>query len=96
VTTNHRQLFEPGQLQATRGARALGVVFVTYLKRHLAGDWGQVDPVIQASNQRALELGEGLIASAYETPAGWLLLVTQPDRSATVFLVPSELSDKDL
>jgi hypothetical protein len=90
MKANHRPI-EPGQLQATQGARALGVDFEGYLHRHLTGDWGKIDPRLQASNERAVELGGGPIASAYETPAGWLLVITQPDRSATVFLVPSEL-----
>lgn len=94
MTANHHQLFDPGQLQSTQGARALGVEIGTYLRRHLAGDWGKIDPKLQASNERAVELGEGPIASVHDTPAGRLLVITAPDRSATLLLTESELPDE--
>ena len=86
--------FEPGRVVATPRAlatlAAAGVRAHVLLARHLAGDWGEVPP----EDARANELGvrEGArVLSAYRLPTGarvWL--ITEADRSASVFLLPSE------
>jgi hypothetical protein len=74
---------------ATPGAVDLGIDPWPYLARHLAGDWGDLDPADVAENQFRLEHGLRLL-SAYNTPAGRLCIITEADRSVTMFLLPDE------
>jgi hypothetical protein len=63
---------------------------VAALRRHAAGDWGDVDPEDRAANDDAVKTG-GRILSAYRTAAGttfWVL--TEADRSVTTVLLPDD------
>ena len=85
-------LFQPGQIVATPGALELarqGASLLTYLQRHLAGDWGDLCPEDKAENDLSLQQGYRLL-SAYDTPCGKLWIITEADRSATTFLLPEE------
>ena len=85
-------LFNPGTIVATPGALELaeqGLNLLTYLQRHLKGDWGELCPEDKAENNRSLHFGYRLL-SAYETPFGKLWIITEADRSATTFLLPDE------
>ncbi len=60
------------------------------LRRHAAGDWGEVDAHDQRANNRALKDGTRIL-SAYTLPGGrkvWI--ITEADRSATTILLPEE------
>ena len=60
------------------------------LRRHLAGDWGELDSEDKAANEWALVTGERLL-SAYRDLAGeqfWI--ITEADRSVTTVLLPEE------
>ena len=69
------------------------------LERHLAGDWGDVDPTDWKSNEQALEEGSRLF-SVYKTERPCtesvygvehrIWIITEADRSATTVLFPSE------
>lgn len=83
--------FEPGELRITQHALALHVDYEAYLHRHLSGDWGRVRDEVQAANDQALQTGHGAIGSAYETPGGWLFMITRSDRSVTTLLRPSDV-----
>ena len=85
-------LFPPGQIVSTPGALELaeqGIDLLSYLKRHLSGDWGDLCPEDKAENNFSLEQGYRLLSS-YETPCGKLWIITEADRSATTFLTPDE------
>lgn len=86
--------FDPGRILATPGAEAALYEakedFLPLLARHLAGDWGDLCDEDRASNDRALRSG-GRLFSAYALGTGLKLwCVTESDRSATTFLLPSE------
>ena len=60
------------------------------LRRHTAGDWGDVDPDDRAANDDAVRSG-GRLLSVYRTANGttfWVL--TEADRSATTVLLPDD------
>ena len=60
------------------------------IKRHQAGDWGDVDSHDREANQRALIEGTRLW-SVYHTVSGtkfWL--ITEADRSITTLLLPED------
>ncbi len=87
-------LFPLGQVMATPGALAAfeeaGEDPATYLARHNAGDWGDLDDHDRQENE--FSLGRGLrLWSAYILSTGvkfWI--ITEADRSATTVLLPSE------
>ena len=84
--------FQPGRIVATPGALSLaerGINLLTYLQRHLNGDWGDLDEEDKRENVFSLEHGYRLL-SAYQTPLGKLWIITEADRSATTFLLPEE------
>ena len=85
-------LFQHGHILATPGAlqmAASGVNLLAYLKRHLNGDWGDLDEHDKGENEQSLDFGYRLL-SAYNTPQGRLWIITEADRSATTLLCPNE------
>jgi hypothetical protein len=86
--------FPPGRIVATPGALAAfeeaGEEPVTYLARHLVGDWGEVCEEDAKENDFSVENGLRIL-SAYRLKDGtkiWVL--TEADRSSTCILLPSE------
>ena len=89
-------LFNPGQIRMSAAVSHLvetGQLNPTpALKRHLAGDWGELCDDDRASNQLALTHGDRLF-SGYDIDAGdesRLWIITEADRSSTTLLLPSD------
>jgi hypothetical protein len=87
-------LFELGQTVATPGAlRALEQAHVglwSLLRRHLTGDWGDLDREDAAANDNAVHQGLRLL-SAYQLPTGQRIwIITEAGRSVTTFLLPED------
>jgi hypothetical protein len=86
--------FCTGSVVATPGAleafRASGDNPLTYLIRHLAGDWGDLDDHDRRENELSLIHGFRLL-SAYTLNSGTKIwIITEADRSATTLLLPDE------
>ena len=86
--------FPPGQIVATPGALAAleeaGESPGILLKRHLSGDWGEVDEHDRRENELSIAQGFRLL-SAYPLSNGIKLwIITEADRSSTTILLPSE------
>ncbi len=88
----NKTLFSLGRLVATPAV--LDVVsrkeLFAAVERHKRGDWGDVSEGDRKANDQALKNGERLL-SAYKSTGGtkfWI--VTEPDRSYTTILLPSE------
>ena len=86
--------FPPGQIVATPGALAAleeaGEIPGIFLKRHLTGDWGEVDDHDRRENELSVVQSFWLL-SAYTLSNGTKLwIITEADRSATTLLLPSE------
>lgn len=85
--------FPFGDVVATAGADALlrehNVAPVQLLAKHLSGDWGQVSANDAQANEAALTDG-GRLLSSYRVGDQTIWLLTEADRSATTFLLPSE------
>jgi hypothetical protein len=86
--------FPLGQVVGTPGAlQALAEVGETpdaFLKRHVVGDWGELDEHDRAENELSVVTGCRLL-SAYTLRSGERLwVITEADRSATTLLLPSE------
>ena len=89
-----RPLFPLGQCVATPGALAAleeaGQMPADFLNRHVAGDWGEIDPDDRGLNEQALKNG-ARIFSVYRTCRGvkvWV--ITEADRASTCILLPDE------
>ena len=62
------------------------------LKRHCAGDWGELDVEDKKANDLALQEG-GRLFSAYIQPGkrdSKIWIITEADRSVTTILFPKE------
>lgn len=91
---NRRPLFPLGRLLSTPGALAActeaRVQPLTYIARHVTGDWGELPPEDVQSNEIALKRG-GRLFSGYTLPTSERLwVITEADRSATTLLLPQE------
>lgn len=63
---------------------------VAALRRHAAGDWGDVDADDRAANDDALRAGERLL-SVYRVANGTTFwVITEADRSVTTVLLPDD------
>ncbi|HHZ9395373.1 plasmid related protein [Pseudomonas aeruginosa] len=64
---------------------------VSYLRRHLDGDWGDLDDSDRRQNDVAMKSGDDRLFSSYQvTPGLKLWIITEWDRSVTTLLLPSE------
>ena len=86
--------FDLGRIVATPGAlEALelsGETPATFLRRHIAGDWGDLDEHDRAENELSVKEGFRLL-SAYRLRDGTRIwIITEADRSSTTILLPSE------
>jgi hypothetical protein len=69
---------------------ALQDVTAHYLRRHVAGDWGEVDAEDRETNDWSLE-NEARLLSAYTLSSGVRIwIITEADRSVTTLLLPEE------
>lgn len=86
--------FSPGQIVATPGSLAAmnehGCLPQSLLARHLACDWGHVGKDDAGLNDHAVQCGDRLLSSYVIAPKVTIWLITEWDRSATTFLLPSE------
>ena len=86
--------FHLGRIVATPGAlealEIAGDTALTFLQRHIAGDWGDLDEQDRAENELSAREGFRLL-SAYQLRDGTKIwIITEADRSSTTILLPSE------
>lgn len=80
----------PAALEVLESQANASVDPAVLLRRHVSGDWGDVDPEDFAANTHAAANG-GRVVSAYKLPDGnTVWIITEWDRSATTFLLPSD------
>jgi len=86
-------LFSLGQVVATKGALAFCEEHEMHplglLKRHAAGDWGQLDESDVQANVHAIQ-HDLRILSAYKLHGEKFYVITEADRSSTCILLASE------
>ena len=79
---------------ATPGAIAFcdehSIDVISLVRRHLIGDWGDLDADDKASNDEAVRTEAARILSMYKFPEGKIWIITEADRSATTVLLPEE------
>lgn len=89
-----RPRFQAGHLITTPGVQRLiqdgKLDLMTYLRRHLNGDWGDLRDADRDANEEALHHGDRLLSVYRVSPDVKLYIVTESDREATTALLPSE------
>jgi hypothetical protein len=83
--------FPLGQIVITANAcgRLDAIAVHDGLRRHAAGDWGDLPPEDNAQNEFALKEGDRLF-SAYGTGENRFWIITEWDRSVTTVLLPED------
>ncbi|MDR3213291.1 MAG: hypothetical protein LBT71_05150 [Azoarcus sp.] len=95
VSTVLKPRFKPGQVVMTSGIAERvqqGLLNpLSYLARHLGGDWGDLCEDDRRQNNAALKSGKDRLFSSYPvTPDLKLWIITEWDRSVTTLLLPDE------
>ena len=86
--------FPLGRIVATPGALAALEEATdnpaSFLRRHVTGDWGELDEHDRQENQFSVARGFRLL-SAYNLSSGTRIwIITEADRSVTTLLLPEE------
>ena len=86
--------FDLGRIVATPGAlealELAGETPTTFLRRHVAGDWGNLDENDRAENDLSVREGFRLLSSYRLSDGTKIWIITEADRSSTTILLPSE------
>jgi len=86
--------FCTGKIVATPGALGalsrIGENPLTYIARHVTGDWGDLDDEDRLENDRSLHDGCRLLSAYHLGDGTKIWIITEADRSATTVLLPEE------
>ena len=84
--------FPLGQIVATPNAlnSVSNLEILSALRRHVRGDWGNLDAEDLQSNERALQFGGRLFSSYLAGQNVKFWIITEADRSATTILLPED------
>lgn len=63
---------------------------INALRRHAAGDWGDVDEHDRQENELSLEHGFRLLSVYYDRLGTKFWIITEADRSVTTILLPED------
>lgn len=82
-----RVVATPGAMEALQAAEQLPFAL---LRRHQTGDWGDLCEEDKAENELSVAQGFRILSAYTLTTGEKIWLITEADRSATTFLLPSE------
>lgn len=86
--------FPLGRIVATPGAlgalEQAGESPDSFIKRHVTGDWGELDAEDRQENEFSVEHSFRLLSSYTLKSGTKLWIITEADRSSTTLLLPSE------
>jgi hypothetical protein len=89
--------FNPGRMVVTRGVNDLiakdeefAKHVLLSIKRHLAGDWGDLCDEDRVANELALKEGQRLLSAYKKEGLPKIWVITEWDRSVTTVLFPDE------
>lgn len=85
-------LFELGRIVITRAAIAeiSWEDILAAVRRHVHGDWGNVESEDRQTNDEALQCGDRLLSSYQSTRKLEFWILTEWDRTVTTILLPSD------
>lgn len=85
--THFKPLFHPGKLLVTPAAlaalRVNGVPAISFLLRHVCGDWGTVSHPDKEQNDLSLAAGLRLLSIYHLSNGTRIIVITEWDRSST-------------
>ena len=84
--------FPMGRLVATPNALSqIGQDDITSaLRRHLSGDWGELDSEDRDANEQALIHGTRLLSAYHDANGTKFWIITEADRASTTLLMPED------
>jgi len=84
--------FKMGRIVSTPNAleRLSGEDILLGLKRHQAGDWGDVEEHDRQANDRALEDGSRLLSIYHSSTGVKFWIITESDRLRSTILLPED------
>ncbi|MGA2674959.1 MAG: hypothetical protein ABSE99_17225 [Terracidiphilus sp.] len=86
--------FPLGQIVATPGALAAferaGDAPAAFLRRHLSGDWGELDAHDRHENELSVAAGFRILSAYRLSDDTRIWVITEADRSSTCILLPEE------
>jgi hypothetical protein len=89
---DHR--FPLGQIVATPGAlealNRTGDMPAAFLRRHVSGDWGELDTHDRRENDLSVASGFRILSAYQLTDGTRIWVITEADRSSTCILLPEE------
>mgnify|MGYP000542499563 CR=1 FL=1 len=89
-----KPLFELGQIVATPNAidalEEAGQQPTEFLRRHVSGDWGQLEKHDRQANNDAVESGDRILSSYLLKSGSKIWAITEADRSSTCLLLPED------
>lgn len=80
----------PYSVQVAAGDELPMSRLLPFLRRHGAGDWGDVSVEDWKANDEALASGERLLSAYVVAPGERVWIITEADRSSTTVLLPDE------
>ncbi|WP_073664046.1 methyltransferase [Pseudomonas aeruginosa] len=87
-------LFAPGSLQLSEKVHWLArrglIDSLSYVQRHVRGDWGEIDEATRQANDVALQQDNLMISHYRITPELVLIVKTSEDHQTTVVQLPEE------
>jgi hypothetical protein len=89
---NALALFRMGRLVTSAGAHARlsQEDILQGIRRHHAGDWGDVSPEGRLENEFALHKGSRLWSVYHDSKGVKFWIITEADRSVTTILLPED------
>ena len=86
--------FSLGQVVTTPGAinafSKTGEEPFSFVYRHVAGDWGDLDQEDRMENERSVRQGFRILSSYRLSDGTKIYIITEADRSSTCILLPEE------
>ena len=89
MTQTSQPKFLLGQVVITANAALDSIAVNEALRRHAAGDWGDICAEDACENEHSLKAGFRLL-SAYGTGVRRFWVITEADRSVTTVLMPED------
>jgi len=87
-------LFALGTIAITPGANDEFLLSnenpTTYLKKHMTGDWGELDEHDRKANEASVRHGERIMSVYHLATNAKIYIITEWDRSVTTILLPED------